>query len=123
MLARAEWTDPAIFEALLTDSAGHIVSGTMSNVFIVREQTLLTPPVDQCGVAGVIRSVVLREAAASGLRPQVTALAPRDLQTAEEAFLTNSRIGLLPISQLGARALPVGHQTLALAARVEQLDA
>ncbi len=83
VLARAESNDPAIFEALLLDSAGGIVSGTMSNVFMLKGQTLMTPPVEQCGVAGIIRAVVLREAATIGLRTQVTALGPDDLQKHE----------------------------------------
>ena len=47
-------------------AAGHVVCGTQSNLFLVRHGTLLTPPVDRCGVSGVMRRVILEEAAGSG---------------------------------------------------------
>ena len=53
--------------ALLLDASGHVVSGAMSNVFIVRAGRVLTPPRGSCGVAGVMRGIVLRECAALGI--------------------------------------------------------
>src|SRR5205823_5998469 len=66
VLARAEWTDPGIAEALMYSSSAALISGTMSNVFLVRDERLLTPRLDRCGVAGVMRRVVLAEAAKAG---------------------------------------------------------
>ena len=48
VLARAEWSDPAIAEALLFSRSGALVSGTMSNVFLVREGTLRDPAAWTC---------------------------------------------------------------------------
>ena len=60
VLARHEWSDPAIVEALLFSTAGALVSGTMSNVFLVHGRALLTPRLERCGVAGIMREVVRR---------------------------------------------------------------
>jgi len=123
VLARAEWHDAGTFESLLTDSEGHLVSGTMSNVFALKGQTLVTPPVDQCGVAGVLRAVVLREAAHFRLEPSIAPVSVQRLLNADAVFLTNARIGVLPVSRLGGRTIPIDARTRALAAHVEQLDA
>ena len=59
VLARSEWTDTEIAEGLMLDSAGRLIEGTMSNVFLVREGVLYTPRLHRCGVAGVMREVIL----------------------------------------------------------------
>lgn len=111
ILARREWTDPAIAEALLFSSSGKLVSGTMSNVFIVEGSVLRTPRMDLCGVAGVMRRVVLREAARLGIAAREDVLGVEDLQRASEVFLTNARIGIWPVRALDARSLPCGSVT------------
>jgi 4-amino-4-deoxychorismate lyase len=111
VLARKEWTDPDISEALLFSSSGRLVSGTMSNVFIVEGSRLRTPHLDLCGVAGVMRRVVLREAASAGIPVQECVLGAEDLRTADELFLTNARIGIWPVRALDGRAVPPGAVT------------
>jgi 4-amino-4-deoxychorismate lyase len=111
VLARQEWTDPAIAEALLFSSSSRLVSGTMSNVFIVEGSSLRTPRLDVCGVAGVMRRIVLREAAGAGIPVQESILGAEDLRTAAELFLTNARIGIWPVRALDGRSLPPGPVT------------
>jgi 4-amino-4-deoxychorismate lyase len=111
VLARREWTDPGIAEALVFSSSGKLVSGTMSNVFIVEGSTLRTPRVDVCGVAGVMRRVVLREAARDGISVHEDVLGAEQLQKADEVFLTNARIGIWPLCALDSRVLQPGPVT------------
>lgn len=111
VLARGEWTDPAIAEALLFSSSGKLVSGTMSNVFIVDGSGLRTPRVDLCGVAGVMRRVVLSEAPGAGIPASESALDAEDLRKADEVFLTNARIGIWPVRSLDGRPLRPGPVT------------
>src|SRR5579871_4019371 len=59
ILARQEWSEPDVAEGLLFSSSGRLISGTMSNVFIVSDSRIRTPRIDRCGVAGVMRRVVL----------------------------------------------------------------
>lgn len=108
VLARREWTDPGIAEALLFSSSGKLVSGTLSNVFIVEGAVLRTPRIDVCGVAGVMRRVVLREAAREGICVHEEALDSDDLKKADEVFLTNARIGIWPVRALDGRVLKPG---------------
>jgi 4-amino-4-deoxychorismate lyase len=119
VLARREWTDPDILEALLFSSSDRLVSGTMSNVFIVEGSRLRTPRVDLCGVAGVMRHVVLREAANAGIPVEEAVLSAEDLLSADELFLTNARIGIWPVRALDGRPISPGPLTR----RLQQLIA
>jgi 4-amino-4-deoxychorismate lyase len=111
ILARQEWSDPGIAESLLFSSSGRLVSGTMSNVFIVEGSRLRTPRLDLCGVAGVMRHVVLREAERAGISVQEDVLGVDDVHKASELFLTNARIGLWPLRELDGHALQPGGTT------------
>ena len=107
VLARREWSDPAIADALMFSRSGALVSGTMSNVFLVRESKLLTPLIDQCGVAGIMRGLVLEIAAANGISAEERRLEGADVAAAEELFLTNALTGICPVSELeGVRRAP-----------------
>ncbi len=106
VLARGEWRDSTIAEGLLCDRAGRVVEGTRSNLFLVRDGRLLTPRLDRCGVAGVMRGLILEASATLGLEVQVTDLRPDDVEDADELFLSNSVIGLWPVRCLEGRTYP-----------------
>ena len=111
VLARREWSDPGIGEALMFSSSGALVSGTMSNVFLVRGSKLLTPSVDRCGVAGVMRETVLEIAAQLGIAIEERRLDGAELAAAEELFLTNALIGIRPVRELEGVSLALGPVT------------
>ena len=119
VLARREWDDAGITEALMLSSSGALISGTMTNVFIVQDsRRLLTPRLDRCGVAGIMREVVLEEAAAAGLGTAECALEAADLTRAQEVFLTNALAGLWPVCELAGVSLAPGPVTRQLQARL-----
>ena len=123
VLARAELGAHGGFEGLLCSSSGLLASGSMSNVFLVQQGRLCTPCVDRCGVAGVMRAVVLREARQAGIAVHEMPVAPSALGQAEEVFLTNIRIGIRPVDRLDGRSLAVGPVTRLLQQRVAGLEA
>lgn len=100
VLARAEWQQEYA-EGLMLDSDGRLVEGTMSNLFLVREGVLLTPRLDVCGVAGVMRSVLMDLAAAQGVEVRCQTVWPDDLASVEEVFVCNSLIGIWPVAAIG----------------------
>jgi len=112
-----------VFDSLLLDGAGLVVSGTMCNVFLVREGQLVTPAVERAGVAGVMRGVVLRECAALGLRSMVRAVPAAELQAADEVFVTNARIGVVPVRSVGEHVFTMKDTAVRIASHVETLDA
>lgn len=117
VLARREWHDPQIAEGLLLDPGGHLVEGTMSNLFLVRQQALLTPDLRGCGVAGIMRSIILELAERLSLPVKICTLDMEDLQTADEIFLCNSLIGIWPVIVVDGRPFCKGEITI----RMQQL--
>ena len=108
VLARAEPGEHSAAEALMFSTSGFLVSGTMSNVFMVCAGVLRTPRIERCGVAGVMRRVVLQEALSAGIAREECDLNVDDLNRAEEMFITNARIGVWPLCSLDSRPLTPG---------------
>lgn len=121
VLARREWADPQIAESLMFSSAAALVSGTMSNVFLVLDSTLVTPRVDRCGVAGIMREVVLGAAAAAGIAATERVLDAGDLSRARELFLTSALTAIRPVRELEGLRLAAGPLTRRLQALVAPL--
>jgi 4-amino-4-deoxychorismate lyase len=107
VLARGEWGDDPP-EGLMLDGAGRVISGTMSNLFAVLPQGLVTPALERCGVRGVMRGAVLRAAAAAGGAVIECDVTLADLERASELFLTNALIGAWPVRRLAGRELAIG---------------
>lgn len=84
-------------EALILDVAGRVTEGTTSNVFIVRGQTILTPP-DNAGILlGITRAKIIELAAQIGLSVKMSPLVAADLSSADEVFLSSSLREILPV--------------------------
>jgi 4-amino-4-deoxychorismate lyase len=114
IVARAEW-EQQYEEGLLLDYNDRLIEGTMSNLFMVRDGVVYTPALDSCGVAGVMRSVVLDLVAEAGLSGKRQTLGLSDLESAQEVFLCNSLIGIWPvIAVAGQYEFAVGPVTQAL---------
>ncbi len=120
VLARAEWQDDAIAEGLMLDDRQRLVEGTMSNVFIVDGRELLTPALSACGVAGVMRSVILDLAATLGLPVRVAPVTLDDVRTAREMFVCNSLAGIWPVVSVeSVREFSIGRLTRQLQVALE----
>lgn len=115
VLARAEWSDPAIDEGLLCDSEGALVSAVAANLFLARDGRLLTPRLERAGVAGTCRRFLLDGA-------EEAALSRADLLAADEVFLCNSLRGILPVTRLDDRHWPIGPLTRDRIARLAAAD-
>lgn len=120
VLARAEWSDDYA-EGLMQDLEGDVIEGTMSNLFLVTNGALLTPDLSQCGVEGVMRGAVLERAAALGISQRVGRVQLRDVQRAQELFVTNSLIGIWPVRRFEHREYRIGAVTRALQQAVRDL--
>ncbi len=104
-------------EVLMRSSAGEVVSGSMSNLFVCNGTEWLTSPVTQCGVAGVMRALVLETAPKLGITVRIGALSEHDVEAAEALFVTNVRLGLQPVHWYQDRRLTVAER----GARMQEL--
>lgn len=118
ILAQQAARDKGGDEALMFNTRGHIAEGSISNIFFVHKNTLLTPPLSDGCLPGVMRQLVLSLAPDLGLSTQEISLDPKILNECDEAFLTNSLIRVRPVHQIDARALPSQHWTDKLASAV-----
>ncbi len=100
VLARAEWDDPDIPEGLMLDTDGDVISGTMTNVFLVRRGGLYTPDLSHCGVEGTTRARLLELAARHGIPCEISALQLDSLWGADEVFVCNSVAGIWPVRRI-----------------------
>jgi 4-amino-4-deoxychorismate lyase len=98
VVARGEWNDARIWEGLMQDVDENIVCGTMSNLFLRKGSTLMTPMLDRCGVAGVMRRWILATAADLKLCANERRLGWQDLSEAEEVFMSNAIVGLKSVA-------------------------
>ena len=109
--ARLEARRAGADDALFLTSDGHLSEGTTANIFMVRAAArgiteLATPSLDCAILPGTTRSWLLAWAARVGLRPLEGRLLPEDLATADEAFLSSSVAGVLPVTRF--EGLPIG---------------
>lgn len=100
VLARNEWHDSDIAEGIMLDHARNVIEGTMSNVFIVKAGKLLTPLLDKSGVAGVMRAQIMLLAAELNISTVETKIHIDDFMAADEIFISNSAIGIWPVSEI-----------------------
>ena len=106
--ARLEAKRAGADDALFLTVDGHLSEATSANVFLVKDKSLRTPSV-ACGIlAGTTRDWILAWAGRVGLAPEEALLLPADLATADEAFLSSSVAGILPVTTVDGRAIGSG---------------
>ena len=118
VLARAEWNDGEFHEGLMRDEQGRAIEGTMSNLFLVNGETLLTPPI-AAGVRGVMRRFVLERAAAFNIATRECFVTDEQILSADEIFITNSVIGVCPVVRVGSQPYRIGTITRQLQSAVD----
>jgi len=95
-------------EAILMNNRGEIVEGSRTNVFFVKKGILYTPAVT-CGcLNGITRQIVLQCARHLKITSKVTIVSPQKLIRSDEAFVTNSLIGVVPLIVVGVRVIGQG---------------
>lgn len=102
VMARMEWNDPAIHEGLMLDTDERVICATAGNVFARIGGRWLTPPVDRCGVAGVMREWLLAHVDGAG----EAVLDRRAIETSDAVLICNSVRGLQPVRRIGQREWP-----------------
>ncbi|MFK7702584.1 aminodeoxychorismate lyase [Pseudomonas caspiana] len=111
VLARSEWQNPEFAEGLMRDLSGRIIEGVYSNLFVVRDNVLLTADLSRSGVAGVMRGELLEQAPKLGIQLEVRDLHMGDLEHADEVFVCNSVYGVWPVCGFEQLSWSVGPLT------------
>ncbi len=120
-LAREEARAARADEALLVSPDGWLLEGTTSNVFVVLHHEVVTPPLDHGILPGITRRRVIEVAAGTGTNVIERRVPAAGLAEAAEIFLTNSIQEVVPLVDLGGRALPSRRLADRLAAGFREL--
>lgn len=92
-------------EGLLLNQAGRIADGCHSNLFLVKGDTLVTPPVSEGPIAGVMRSVILHMAQVKGLRHEVRPIEATEYHEATEVWFSNALTGARWVQEFEGRKM------------------
>jgi 4-amino-4-deoxychorismate lyase len=90
VLARMEWNDPNIAAGILLDTNDNVIECTAANIFARFGDTLITPSLAQCGVAGITRQRILELAHTLSLKTKVETFNLGKLFAADEVIICNS---------------------------------
>lgn len=114
---------PAQFqEGLMCNAAGDLIEGIKSNVFMVVDGVLLTPELNQCGVAGVMRGDIIKQCNEhASLNAAERKLGIEELEAASEVFVCNSVMGIWPVTQIQWNHAVLSYEVGPIARRLQTL--
>lgn len=104
LLAHSEALDRGLFDAVMLATDGTVAEAATSNIFMVYKNTLLTPQLGGI-LPGVTRLAVIGLSREIGFPFREIAISPEDLLDADEVFLTNSMVEILPVRDIGGKRL------------------
>ncbi|MEO6572498.1 MAG: aminotransferase class IV [Polyangiaceae bacterium] len=107
VLARLTLADRGAGEGFFLDEEGNATEGTVSNLFMVKGGSLVTPHEDVC-LAGITRAEVLAIARTSGIIVEEGTISRKAISEADEVFVTSSLAELLPVTRIDERRVGSG---------------
>lgn len=108
ILAKIEANIAGVEEAIMLNAQGFVAECTGDNVFIVKGDELLTPPLTAGALYGITRGTVMQIGEQVGLRVRETDLTRYDLFVADECFLTGTGAELIPVVKIDGRVIGNG---------------
>lgn len=106
ILARMEARAAGCDEAILLNEKGYLAEGSTTNIFLVNNGELVTPSSESGVLPGITREAVLEIAQASNIKTLERQVGLKELIEAEEAFITNSILELMPLTRFDGK--PIG---------------
>jgi branched-chain amino acid aminotransferase len=109
IIAKMEAKESGYNEGIMVNTEGFVTEGTVSNLFIFKGDLLSTPAKEEGLLPGITRQAVLEIAEARELKAKEAKITINELLEAEEAFLTNSLIEIMPLVEVDGH--PIGNGT------------
>lgn len=105
ILARMEANNAKADEAIMLNAQGYVTEGSTDNIFIVRDNKIITPAISDGVLEGITRDIIFEIAAENGLSCEEKTLSTYDLYTADECFLTGTAMELVPVAEIDGRKI------------------
>jgi branched-chain amino acid aminotransferase len=96
-------------EAVLLNERGEIAECTSANIFIVKANQVSTPPLSSGCLPGVTRALLLEEIHVPGIAVAEKVLVTKDLEEADEVFITSTTRDLMPVASVEGLKIRQGH--------------
>ena len=104
-----EFQDNDCAEALILNSCNAVVEGTKTNIFAVQNSCLITPALDQGGVSGVMRALIIQIAIKLGISIRIETVTIDALLAMDGVFVSNALIGIWPVREIKDNIKTVKH--------------
>ena len=108
ILAKIEGLQAGCIEALMLNIKGEVAECTGDNIFLVRDDVLLTPPIDAGILEGITRDAVMELARDAGREVREIPLTKHDVYIADECFLTGTAAEVIPVVKVDSRTIGTG---------------
>ena len=108
ILAKIEANNAGCEEAIMLNSEGYVAECTADNVFLVKGNDLMTPPLSAGALYGITRGVVMELARQSGLHVTEPNITRYDLFNADECFITGTGAEVVPVVKVDGRVVGSG---------------
>ena len=112
VLARMEWTDAhmtnGIADGIMLDSLGNVIECTSANIFARFGDTLITPSLHLCGVAGITRQRIIGLAHTLSLKPKIEVIDLPTLLSADEVIICNSLYSAWQVKSIQEKTIKTG---------------
>lgn len=105
VLAKIESNRQGLGDAIMLNTNGHVTEASVANVFIVKNNALITPPSSVGLLEGITRDTVLSVARDAGIVVKEELITQFDLYTADECFLTGTASELMPVVTIDGRII------------------
>ena len=100
VLARMEWNDPTIADGIMFDTQNNVIECTAANIFARFNDTLKTPNLNQCGIAGITRQRIIDHAHLWHLKIKIEQINLEQLLNADEVIISNSLFTTWQVQQI-----------------------
>ena len=100
ILAKIEAKKKNAFDAVMLNVRGYVAEGTITNVFMVKKGVLATPSLETGILSGITRQSILKVAGRNGIETVEKLIRPVELYRADEVFITNTTMGIMPVRQV-----------------------
>lgn len=108
VLARIEGNLAGADELIVLNHEGHVAECTADNIFVIKKERILTPPVSAGALGGITRRAVMDLAEEMGTPVQEANLTRYDLWVADEVFLTGTAAEVVPVREIDGRVIGAG---------------
>jgi len=108
VLAKIEANNAGVDEAIYLNQNGHIVEGVAENIFVVKENIIITPLTCTGSLPGITRKEIMKMAARLGYKVEEGNITPYELFNADEVFFTGTAAEIVPVIEINGRSIGDG---------------